>query len=69
MAPHLVFVYLIDWGWVRIGPLYLYINIDPGLVHLGPLGFRWYGLMYVVGILICSLTSSCWPCCSFSHTL
>ena len=27
-------------------------NLSPVLVHLGPLQIRWYGLMYVVGILI-----------------
>lgn len=44
--------YLLDWGWIRIGPPYIYINIDPIIVHLGPLTPRWYGLMYVVGIMI-----------------
>jgi prolipoprotein diacylglyceryl transferase len=44
--------YLIDWGWLRIGPPYIYINIDPVLVHLGPLAIRWYGLMYVVAIIM-----------------
>src|SRR6266480_7351169 len=44
--------YLIDWGWLRFGPPYIYINIDPVIVHLGPLALRWYGLMYVVGILM-----------------
>lgn len=39
-------------GWLNIGPPYIYINIDPVLVHLGPLAVRWYGLMYVIGILI-----------------
>ena len=28
------------------------MNIDPVLVHLGPLAIRWYGLMYVVGIIV-----------------
>ena len=28
------------------------INLSPILVQLGPLAIRWYGLMYVVGILI-----------------
>ncbi len=28
------------------------ININPILVQLGPLAIRWYGLMYVVGIVI-----------------
>jgi len=43
--------YVLDWGWLRIGPPYIYINIDPVIVHLGPLALRWYGLMYVVGIV------------------
>jgi len=44
--------YLLDWGWLRIGPPYIYLNIDPVIVNLGPVALRWYGLMYVVGILI-----------------
>ncbi|HTI13060.1 MAG TPA: prolipoprotein diacylglyceryl transferase [Dictyobacter sp.] len=48
----LPFAYLLDWGWLRIGPPYIYVNINPILVQLGPLAVRWYGLMYVVGILI-----------------
>ena len=44
--------YIIDWGWIRIGPPYIYINIDPVIVHIGPLALRWYGLMYVVAILM-----------------
>ena len=28
------------------------INIDPILVQLGPIAIRWYGLMYVVGIVL-----------------
>ena len=28
------------------------INIDPILVQLGPLAIRWYGVMYVVGIVL-----------------
>ena len=27
-------------------------NIDPEIVSLGPLSIRWYGVSYVVGILI-----------------
>jgi len=46
------FRHLLDWGWIRVGPPYIYINIDPVIVHLGPLALRWYGLMYVVGIII-----------------
>ncbi len=26
-----------------------YPNIDPVIIHLGPLAMRWYGLMYVIG--------------------
>ena len=43
---------MLDGGWLHIGPPYIYINIDPVLVHLGPLALRWYGLMYVVGIIM-----------------
>jgi phosphatidylglycerol:prolipoprotein diacylglycerol transferase len=46
------FAYLIDWGWFRIGPPYIYLNIDPVMVHIGPIALRWYGLMYAVGIII-----------------
>ena len=28
------------------------ININPILVQLGPVAIRWYGLMYVVGIVV-----------------
>src|SRR5437899_9066584 len=28
------------------------INIDPILLQLGPIALRWYGLMYVVGIIV-----------------
>lgn len=45
-------LYAVDLGWLRIGPPYIYINIDPVLLHLGPLAIRWYGLMYVVAILV-----------------
>ena len=50
MIPFLA--YLIDWGWLRIGPPYIYINIDPAIAHLGPLKLNWYGLMYAVAILV-----------------
>ena len=42
---------LIDWGWLRIGP-YIHINIDPVIVHIGSLKMTWYGLMYVVAIIM-----------------
>lgn len=42
--------FLIDWGWLRIGP-YIHINMDPAL-HLGPLKLTWYGMAYVVGIVM-----------------
>src|SRR6266581_5046631 len=31
---------------------YIYINIDSVIVHIGPVALRWYGLMYVVGIIM-----------------
>jgi phosphatidylglycerol:prolipoprotein diacylglycerol transferase len=31
--------------------MFTYTNIDPIAVQLGPLAVRWYGLMYVIGIL------------------
>ncbi len=43
---------VINWGWLRIGPPYIYISIDPVIVHIGPLALRWYGLMYVVAIVM-----------------
>jgi phosphatidylglycerol---prolipoprotein diacylglyceryl transferase len=52
MGIALPLAYLIDWGWLRIGPPYVYINIDPVIFRLGPLSVHWYGLMYVVAILI-----------------
>ncbi|HLI71301.1 MAG TPA: prolipoprotein diacylglyceryl transferase [Ktedonobacteraceae bacterium] len=42
--------FVINWGWLQIGP-YIHININPVIVSLGPLALRWYGLMYVVGII------------------
>ncbi len=47
-----MFAYLINWGWLRLGPPYLYININPIMVQIGPLALHWYGLMYVVAILV-----------------
>ena len=44
--------YLINWGWIRIGPPYIYINMDPVFLHIGPLHLTWYGLMYVVAIIM-----------------
>ncbi len=32
-----------------------YPNIDPVLVHLGPIQIRWYGLMYVIGFFVAYL--------------
>jgi phosphatidylglycerol:prolipoprotein diacylglycerol transferase len=42
---------LIDWGWLRIGP-YIHINIDPAILRIGSLKMTWYGLMYVVAIVM-----------------
>src|SRR5947209_11920798 len=44
--------YVIDWGWLRIGPPYIYINIDPAIVRIGPFVLSWYGLMYAVAIIL-----------------
>jgi phosphatidylglycerol:prolipoprotein diacylglycerol transferase len=35
------------------------INIDPVVFHIGPLAVRWYGLMYIVGIIAGLLVA--WP--------
>ncbi len=43
---------LINWGWLRIGPPYIYLNIDPVIFNIGPVAVRWYGLMYVIGIIM-----------------
>src|ERR1051326_6650327 len=43
--------FLLDWGWLHIGP-YIHININPVLFSLGPLAMHWYGLMYVVAIVM-----------------
>src|SRR6266581_3373179 len=50
MLPTLA--YLIDWGWLRIGPPYITININPVIVQIGPFALRWYGLMYAVAIIV-----------------
>src|SRR5579859_1777118 len=47
-----ILAYLIDWGWLRIGPPYIYINIDPIIFPIGPLALHWYGLMYAVAIIV-----------------
>ncbi len=31
---------------------YIPINIDPVIFYIGPIALRWYGLMYVVGIVL-----------------
>lgn len=43
--------FLINWGWIQIGP-FIHLNINPVLFSLGPLALHWYGLMYVVAILM-----------------
>jgi phosphatidylglycerol:prolipoprotein diacylglycerol transferase len=52
MGIFLTFVNIVNWGWLSIGPPYIYININPVIVQIGPVALRWYGLMYVVGIVI-----------------
>jgi hypothetical protein len=41
-----------DLPVLRIGPPYVYVNINPVIFSIGPLAVRWYGLMYMVGIII-----------------
>jgi phosphatidylglycerol---prolipoprotein diacylglyceryl transferase len=36
---------------LHIAP-FIHINIDPVIFSIGPLKVRWYGLMYVIGILV-----------------
>lgn len=43
---------LLDGGWFHIGPPSLYITSDPVIVHLGPFAVRWYGLFFVVAVLV-----------------
>src|SRR6185312_32072 len=43
--------FLLNWGWLQIGP-YIHLNINPVLLSLGPLALHWYGLMYVVAIVV-----------------
>lgn len=47
----LTFAFLLNWGWLRLGP-YIHLNINPVIVSIGPLALRWYGLMYVVAIVM-----------------
>src|SRR5438270_337964 len=47
-----ILAYLIDWGWLRIGPPYIYININPVIFQIGPIQLHWYGLMYALAIII-----------------
>ena len=49
LLPSLAF--LLNWGWLQIGP-YIHLNINPILFSLGPLAVHWYGLMYVVAIVV-----------------
>ncbi len=51
MVTFATLAYLINWGWLRIGPPYVYINIDPVIFRIGPVALRWYGLMYAVAII------------------
>ncbi len=43
--------FLINWGWLQIGP-YIHLNINPVIFSVGPLALHWYGLMYVVAIVM-----------------
>jgi len=36
----------------RDAPMLPYPQIDPVLIHLGPVRIRWYGMMYLLGFLI-----------------
>src|SRR5258708_9255290 len=46
-----ILAFLINWGWLQID-LYMHININPVIFSLGPLALHWYGLMYVVAIVV-----------------
>jgi phosphatidylglycerol:prolipoprotein diacylglycerol transferase len=48
---HSPLAYVINLGFLYIGP-FIHINMDPVIFSIGPVAVRWYGLMYVVGILI-----------------
>src|SRR5207253_2657577 len=52
MGTFSALAYLIDWGWLRLGPPYIYINIDPVIFRLGVFALHWYGLMYAVAIIM-----------------
>src|SRR5260370_31710032 len=41
--------FLINWGGPRIGPS-IHIDIDPEILHIGPLTLHWDGLMDVLAI-------------------
>lgn len=41
----------LDWGWLRIGS-YIHLDINPVIISLGPLALHWYGLMYIVAIIM-----------------
>jgi phosphatidylglycerol:prolipoprotein diacylglycerol transferase len=43
--------FLLNWGWLQIGP-YIHLNINPAMFSVGPLALHWYGLMYVVAIVM-----------------
>src|SRR5260370_29264958 len=43
--------FLINWGGPGIGPS-IRIDIDPEILHSGLLTLHWYGLMYVVAIVM-----------------
>ncbi|HVU65637.1 MAG TPA: prolipoprotein diacylglyceryl transferase family protein [Ktedonobacteraceae bacterium] len=43
--------FLLNWGWLQIGP-YIHLDINPVLFSFGPLALHWYGLMYVVAIVM-----------------
>ncbi len=43
--------YILNWGWLQIGP-YVHLDISPIMFSLGPFALHWYGLMYVVAIIM-----------------
>jgi phosphatidylglycerol---prolipoprotein diacylglyceryl transferase len=52
MGRILTLAFLNVGGWLHIGPPYIYINIDPVFLRIGPLHLTWYGLMYVIAIIM-----------------